>query len=131
MMEMKRIIHAGIFAVLATTIIAAESSNKPSFTKLSQAVSFIITCLNQDATNRFSEAFLKPSCGTQMVENVFVGLKRINKKTPLAKLYEGKDFPTNQPAFGLGGHFKELGCINIMFVQTNGVWYLADTYYCR
>ena len=130
-MKIKNIIQIGLLAVLATTILAAESSDKPSFTKLTEAVSFIVTCLDQNATNCFSAAFIEPKSGVESHKYVFIGLKRINATTPLTALYKGKDFPTNQPAFWLGGHFRELGCIHIGFVHTNGVWYLSDTFICR
>ena len=103
-----------------------NSEAVPSFTRLSEAVSFIVSCLDHDATNLFSEAFIKPVSETKSHQYVFAELKRINKTRPLPGIYEGKDFPTNQPAFTLGGHMKELACVHIGFVNTNGVWFLSD-----
>jgi len=130
-MNMNRTMLITLLAVVATTTSLAHAEDKPSFANLNEAVSFIVTCLDQDATKRFDAAFVAPRSGAQMHTNVFIGLKRMNKTKPLTALYQGKDFPTNQPAFWLGGHFKELGCINIRFVHTNGVWQLADTFYCK
>ena len=106
-------------------------NSKPAFTNLQDAVSFMVTCLDQDATNSFDAAFVGPKGRSKMHMNVFKGLKRINNTTPLITLYQRKEFPTNRPAFRLGGHRKELGFIHIVFVNTNAVWQLSDTYYCR
>ena len=130
-MKMKWIMHIVILAVLTATVTIAQSENKPAFTNLQEAVSFMVTCINQGATNRFDAAFVDPKNDSEMHKNVFIGLKRINENRPLATLYQGKDFPTNSPAFWLGGHGKELGFINIRFIHTNGVWQLSDSFYCR
>ena len=128
-MMMKKIILELLLICGAAIAIAQEG--KPAFTNLEDAVSFMVKCLDQGATNRFDAAFVEPRSGSQMHSNVFIGLQQMNKSKPLATLYAGRDFPTNRTAFWLGGHFKELGCINIRFVHTNDVWMLGDTFYCR
>ena len=128
---MKRAIQIGLLAVVTATIAVAESNDKPSFTNLSDAVSFITTCLDKDTKNLFSEAFTLPRSGTETHKYVFAELKRINKRTPLPSIYKEREFPTNQASFWLGGHFKELGCVHIGFVHTNGAWCLTDTFICK
>jgi len=120
----------GILMICGASIGIAQDG-KPAFTNLQDAVSFMTKCLDQGATNRFDAAFVGTMYGSKAHTNVFIGLQRINKNKPLATLYAGRDFPTNQTAFGLGGHFKELDCINIRFVHTNDAWMLEDTYICR
>ena len=118
-------------AVMLSTDATAGDTTRPGFTNLTQAVEFLAQCVHRDDFVRFTNACARPINSTQMHSNVFVGLKRADARKPLQELYSGKEFPTNTSSFMMGGHAKELGFINIPFVRTNGMWYVADYFYCR
>ena len=109
-----------------------EPAEEPAFTNLADAVTFIVKCIDDDDTNQFFNAVAEPTRDFQTHFNrlakVFVELKRQQSLSPLQTRYIGKDFPTNATTFGLGGPGKELGNIDVYFVQSNGVWRITDAY---
>jgi hypothetical protein len=115
-----------LLLALATTV-GGQQNAKPSFTDLSDAVAFIVRCIEDNSPGRFSEAFIESESIPRLRANIFDELVKINKRTPLTALYEGKQFPSNDSSFKLGGHDKELGHIHIFFVKTYGVWHLSET----
>jgi len=127
---MKKIIFLGMCLCVLSSY-SEKSDAPPAFTNFTQAITFIDKCLDDNATNRFVTAFVEPRSHEQMRINVFNNLKRYNQRNKLASLYPGREFPENDTLFGLGGHFKELGCVHIIFNQTNNVWILKDTFICR
>ena len=60
-------------------------------------------------------------------------LAQLAEYCPLAKLYEGREFPSgSDDTFELGGHEKELGHIHIDFKkQSSGLWKLDNIWMCR
>ena len=115
----------------SATVVGSQHVPKPSFSELSDAVAFIVRCIDDNTPERFSEAFIEPERFPHAYESKFDGLVEINKHTPLTALYEGKQFPVIDSSFTLGGHDKELGFIHIRFVKTNGVWHLSEIMECR
>jgi len=125
---MKKILIALI--LMCTVILPNFAAEKVYFKNLTEAVAFITRCLDSNDQKSLSEACVGER---QLTGNSipFEGLKAINKKTPLKKLYSNKTFPNDKDEFTLGGHASELGHIHIDYKKIDGKWYLKDIWMCK
>jgi hypothetical protein len=118
------------FLIPSLAGVCPAAGEKPAaFTALKDAVAFIAGCLDKGDFDR-----LAASCSNAArpaTKNALESLKRTHEKTPLPKLYEGKEFPADKDAFKLGGHMSELGFIHIDFVRKDGAWCLDSIWMCR
>ncbi len=115
-----------IFLTVACGAVSAKEV-PTGFTTLPEAVSFIASCLDAGDHARLDAACLrrKPS------DHTFSMLQYAHKKTPLVKLYAGREFPAQGAACTLGGHNRELGHIHIDFVKRGDVWLIDSIWICR
>lgn len=109
--------------------ITDQKTDPPSFTSLKDAVLFITGCLESENFEKLANACIKE--GFKHSVSVFKSLATTHKKTPLTELYSGKEFPTDETTFKLGGHAKELGHVHIDFIQKNDVWFLDSIWMCK
>lgn len=98
-----------------------------AFANLSQAVEFLSNALTSDDYDTLSLACQEGAPDVWVLQR----LAEINQDTPLTQLYAGREFPTQEQQFKLGGHDKELGHIHIDFARTLSGWELQEIWMCR
>ena len=116
-----------------------SGSNVKQFPSLSEAVAFIVACLESDAQARLLSECERGSA--HLVRNpdyldhfsrfVFSQLRDKHQETDLRTRYSDRVFPEDGTKFKLGGHMQELGCIHIDFVKRESGWALRDIWLCR
>jgi len=107
------------------------------FASLTQAVDYICSKVEAGDPNALtaSMAGLHPDDSYDYTryfeQSVFPKLRERQKDECLRALYTGREFPTDQACFKLGGHDSELGYINIDFVKLDDGWALQRIWVCH
>jgi hypothetical protein len=109
------------------------------FRTLSDAVDFISRCLEEDASAELASAPARfaanvardPDYLDYFSRFIFEPLQETHRRTDLRALYAGREFPSQETHFKLGGHMAELGCIHVDFVRQGAVWTLEEIWLCR
>jgi len=107
------------------------------FASLTQAVDFICSQIEagDPATLTSIMSGLHPDDSYDYIrhfeQSVFPQLKARQKEGCMRALYTGREFPTDQACFKLGGHDSELGYINIDFVKFDDGWALQRIWVCH
>ena len=131
---MKRILAGLLVALLLPVATRAEekrpAAEKPAFSTFKEAVAFISECLDKKEDHRLSEACATPFERQADTKALLESLRGTHLRTPLPKLYEGKDFPSEGRAFTLGGCHKELGNVHIDFERVDKGWRLSRIWIC-
>jgi hypothetical protein len=112
---------------------------RKDFSNLSDAIAFIVECLESDAFERLhsqmesAQAKLarRPDHLDYFSRFLFQPLLAIQQRTDLRELYRDREFPMGEVHYKLGGHMQELRCIHIDFVKGERGWSLCDIWLCR
>ena len=113
-----------------------------SFEKLSEAVAFLASHLEQDDVEaiafqctdsvhdeaRAANGSLDPR---EVRRRAIRELGRRHATLSLRWRYLGRSFPSDASEHKLGGHDKELGHVHVDFARTDGAWQLKEIWICR
>ena len=111
---------------------AAYFEDAISFNKLSDAILFIETCLDNGNEDELYNTciFLRQNTSGN-IHRFFAIIKKYHEQTPLHVLYAGTTFPQDRSQVALGGHGGKLGYIHIDFIKRDGKWYLTKIWMCK
>jgi hypothetical protein len=114
--------------------------NRPTFTKLEQAIAFLTRAVEANAFEDIADACEhvdEPALASGLPStrdyrlHAAKELGRQHTMHSLPVLYAGKDFPAGKTEMRLGGHARELGHLHVVFESGQRGWQLKTLFMCR